>query len=704
MGFDVGKQAFGVSLDADGDAGGDGVPEVESVNGVDVVTAPSAGGGFAAVLESWTGFFNARGGGDATVRIFDRLIKVLPKRKEFLEGLIPEKERDKFSFVALEKQAPEVLQEFLEAVQPKPGDGGEPKKTKKDEPVRDPRVDALLLESALKDSGLSGETTQALREKFAGKEYDKPVVAAAILEAQEALKKKKAEKKEGDGDGKAKKPAITEGDRRLDALLLESTLKDSGLGDDWKQDIRERFAGRVFDPLAVNGAIAGTKKRLAALTRATEPVAPAFMESISPFGQGSDTPFDKIVAGLDAFFDGKEEYLTPREAYIALTGDSTVHPKAHVRRFLEGKAGFGILESVGNSDEQVAKHFPGLVVRAKRAKVPILEAIATSGYAEITADRMHKRMVAEYRQSDLTTHMLIADVEEVEDFQIHRRIRMGEFADLDAIAGEGSGNPYTAFATPADEPTDEEVTLQLGKYGNTLEVNWEATLNDDVGAFRRIPEKLGRAARRTEHKDVLGMLELNSNIYDATALGTAGHGNNQAVALSEASAWLARQQLSAQQDMDSRHVLGLRAAWLFHGPDLTELAAILTASLNRPGSLQPAAGFDGTAQTHITPTLAVGNMPGSPEVNPVQRMNLQTVEVPYWAGGAASADAYMIANKSDVPLIEVIFLRGRRNPELYVQDLPTVGSFFDADVTTIKVRHIWDKAVKDFRGFQRIAP
>ena len=40
-------------------------------------------------------------------------------------------------------------------------------------------------------------------------------------------------------------------------------------------------------------------------------------------------------------------------------------------------------------------------------------------------------------------------------------------------------------------------------------------------------------------------------------------------------------------------------------------------------------------------------------------------------------------------------------PEIFVQSMETVGSMFDSDQWTYKVRHIYGATVMDFRGFYK---
>jgi len=48
---------------------------------------------------------------------------------------------------------------------------------------------------------------------------------------------------------------------------------------------------------------------------------------------------------------------------------------------------------------------------------------------------------------------------------------------------------------------------------------------------------------------------------------------------------------------------------------------------------------------------------------------------------------------------EIIFLDGMEEPEIFVQDMPNVGSMFTADKVTYKLRHWWGRAPLDFRPY-----
>ena len=82
----------------------------------------------------------------------------------------------------------------------------------------------------------------------------------------------------------------------------------------------------------------------------------------------------------------------------------------------------------------------------------------------------------------------------------------------------------------------------------------------------------------------------------------------------------------------------------------------------------------------------------------MQTINPEVIVVPYWTD---ANDWAAVADPRRIPTIEVGFFGGQENPELFVQDMPNVGSLFSNDQITYKIRHIYSGAVMDFRGFYK---
>jgi len=83
------------------------------------------------------------------------------------------------------------------------------------------------------------------------------------------------------------------------------------------------------------------------------------------------------------------------------------------------------------------------------------------------------------------------------------------------------------------------------------------------------------------------------------------------------------------------------------------------------------------------------------DMNIHNKYGLEPIEVNYFG---VATDYWVIGDPNQVPTIEVAFLDGREEPELFVQDQPNIGSAFTADKVTYKIRHIYGTVVLDYRG------
>ncbi len=291
------------------------------------------------------------------------------------------------------------------------------------------------------------------------------------------------------------------------------------------------------------------------------------------------------------------------------------------------------------------------------------ESLNSSSFAYVLGNGITRRMVAEYNSAveyDMWK-MLTGTPVPINDFRTQERTRFGGYGDLPIV---GQGDPYPALASP----TDEESTYAVSKRGGTEDVTLEMIKDDDVGAIQRIPGKLGRTAKRTLAKFVLDFLRTNPAIYDGKALFHADHGNLGAAALDAASFAAGRLAMLKQTELNSADRLGIGPHCIWVPVDLQETAWNL---------FQRGTNNDKTFVQSLLPTI----MP-----------------VWYWTD---ANDWALSTNPVDIPTIEIGFLDGREEPELFVQDAPTVGSMFSHDKLTYKIRHVYGGNVLDFRGFYK---
>ncbi|WP_444922804.1 ClpP-like prohead protease/major capsid protein fusion protein [Microbulbifer sp. DLAB2-AF] len=103
------------------------------------------------------------------------------------------------------------------------------------------------------------------------------------------------------------------------------------------------------------------------------------------------------------------------------------------------------------------------------------------------------------------------------DFKIATRTDLGTFPSLRQVA-PGAEFKYVSIGERAE-------TAALATYGELFSITRQAIINDDLGAFTRIPQKMGLAAIRTVGDLVFSILINNPQMADGKALFHTDHGN-----------------------------------------------------------------------------------------------------------------------------------------------------------------------------------
>lgn len=289
------------------------------------------------------------------------------------------------------------------------------------------------------------------------------------------------------------------------------------------------------------------------------------------------------------------------------------------------------------------------------------EALTSTSFSNVLGDAITRRLVKEYNnKTQLDAWRKFASIVPVSDFREQKRVRMGGYGDLAAVSEAAAYADVTS-------PTDDVAKYSASKRGGLEKITLEMIKNDDVGAIRQIPVKLARAAKRTLSKFAFNLIVSNPTLGDSKTLFHADHGNLGSDALSAASFTARRLAMMKQKESGSNEVLSIPPAFLLVPPELEETAY----------------------------NLFVRNTNNDPQY-------VQTVKpeiIPIWYATDAD-DWYLAADPADITGIEIGFLDGNEEPELFVQDNPTSGSVFTNDQITYKIRHIYGGAVIDYRAFQ----
>lgn len=315
------------------------------------------------------------------------------------------------------------------------------------------------------------------------------------------------------------------------------------------------------------------------------------------------------------------------------------------------------------------RHFTGdikVTGKANGNNGLLSESIVTTGFTNALASTLHRIAVAEYKLLPYDDwKKLCSRIGGVTDFRSNERVRWGGYGNLPTVNQAGS---YTALTTPGDEKAAFSVT----KKGGTEDVTLEAIKNDDVGLIASIPVRMGRAAKITLYEFVMNLVIGNPTIYDSVALYHATHGGNLLnTALNATSYLAARNVMKNQTEKDSAKKLGIPPKYLLvaNGSDNEKVAYELT-------------------------TQAWNKANDKSDFH--QTFGVEPIVVIHQS---SAANWRLIADPMFTPTIEVGFLDNQEEPEIFVQDMPNVGSFFTNDKTTFKIRHIYGGDILDYRGF-----
>lgn len=371
-----------------------------------------------------------------------------------------------------------------------------------------------------------------------------------------------------------------------------------------------------------------------------------------PYVQVVKESRDKLVERLDATLAGGHssgKFRSFREMWLAFNPDT---PQS-------------VVESADLPHMLLREAYRGT---ARFGEARVTEAIDTAQFGEILGDSIRRRMITEYGMPQLQNwREIVSEIGTLTDFRTNRRQRMGGYGTLAAV---NQGATYDPIASP----TDEEATFAATKRGGTEDLTMESIANDDLGALRAIPQKLGRSAAITLHRFVWNFIIANPTIYDTVALFHANHNNLSATnaALADATLATARTAMRKQAAYNnSVEVLGATPKYLIVPPELEQTAFELSSS-------QPKVIANANATI--------------PNIH--QGINAIVLD---WL--TDTNNWYLVADPTMIPTIEIGFFRGQEEPELFVQDMGDVGSMFTADKLTYKIRHIYGGAVLDWRGF-----
>jgi hypothetical protein len=419
--------------------------------------------------------------------------------------------------------------------------------------------------------------------------------------------------------------------------LVDRMVRGSELPGPVRARLERRYAGQVVREADLAAAIDEERAVLAELTSSGLIRGMGYEKSI----RITMTEGERLQKAFDQLFDIQEGETVPRlsgirEAYVAATRDLEVSGVTAPERLREADT-------------------------------------TTATFSFLLGTSMNKRLLKDY-QAWPSEWQKFCTITPIKDFKTQSRVRLGAFGSLATVAED------TAYASIS--LSDTQATYAPAKRGNLVAVTRETIVNDDLYAIKQIPGKLAVAAAFTLAEFVYTLLAANGAvIYDTfklfdsvnhvnTGVTTANLGTpNSGAALSSAALQAAVTKMRRQLNLASKPI-GLKPRFLVVPPELEFTAMVITKSAGAPGS----------NNNDINPMLGYAEVVVAPQI----------ASPTYWMA---------VADPRVIDTVEVGFVGGQMNPQLFIQDQPLFGNNFTNDVITYKVRHEYGGAVVDYRGF-----
>lgn len=431
-------------------------------------------------------------------------------------------------------------------------------------------------------------------------------------------------------------------------VTLQNELKESGLPELSQARVKKQFEGKVFETKALQATIKDEKEYLDKLTGS------GIVTGHGDLKMGNEEP-EKIQAAFDKMLGIRVEekfkdvpaFQGIRAAYVNLTGDENI---TGVPTREAAKLGNQFMEMM---------------------RMPA--AFSSSTFTYVLGNTLYRRLIQDYKALDYGEQNLISFERNAKDFRTMESIRIGYFGDLPNV------DPETGDYVEIIAVNDEEISYAINQKGIILTITRKYIINDDLKSITTLISRLGRAARRTFAQRGWDKIITNATYKaDSKAVFHADHGNLGAVALTNDATGITTlyNRLTAmfnQAEKDSSKKLAIRPLYLWVPIE----AESISRGLNSPW-----------------PGIAGGN----PHAGRFGANNERIITLPLTTD---TNDWGLIADKNEVELLEVAYLNGQREPELFVADNPLVGQMFVGDKIQYKQRHEYEWEIADYRGLDK---
>ena len=289
-------------------------------------------------------------------------------------------------------------------------------------------------------------------------------------------------------------------------------------------------------------------------------------------------------------------------------------------------------------------------------------AFAIADFPEILANVLNKTLRDGYLLAPETWQPFTREVT-VTDFKQISRTNLGEGESLDKVPENGEIK-HGKMSENAEKYNVED-------FAKIIPIGRKVILNDDLDAFTRVPEKLGRRAKDKESELIWNEITTNPDLSDGNPVFDAAHSNLMAAAApTEAALSEGRKLMRLQVGLDGE-VISLVPTWVYVSPtDETAMEKLLASII--PDS-----------SSNVSPFSQSGRTPQRLAVEP--RLEVLSGTQPW----------YMFADKGQVDMMEIARLEGQNGPEIATE------TGFETLGMKVRVLHTFGVKIIDFRGMTK---
>ena len=301
----------------------------------------------------------------------------------------------------------------------------------------------------------------------------------------------------------------------------------------------------------------------------------------------------------------------------------------------------------------------------------IKAAFSTVSLPGILSNVANKKLMQAYEAQPIIATKLCT-TGDLTDFKENDRFRLTDIGDLKPVGADGEIKDGGV--------TEEAAKNQLETYAKKFCLTRKMIINDDLGAFLKVPTAMGNRAARLVDQLFFKRLMANPQGLDGKALFCKDHKNllfGANSALSADSLKKGIQLFTDQVDADGQPI-SVEPSILLVPTSLKFLAQELTQGR----ALIMSGGVDTTVR---------------PSINVLADQNLQVISSPYLSNskyaGASDASWYLFGKPGVVDTFEIGYLKGKRTPTVERGDL-------DFNVLGIWFRVFFDIGIReqDHRG------